>query len=88
MTAQCQQGLSNVSAWMRGAVSERQCAQTCMHITCFKGPSNVSAWMSNAVSERQCAQTCMHITCFNVVAQKTLFTDSVQLTGLLHDPLI
>ena len=54
MTAQCQQGLSNVSA----------------------------------VSERQCAQTCMHITCFNVVAQKTLFTDSVQLTGLLHDPLI
>ena len=59
-----------------------------MTAQCQQGLSNVSAWMSNAVSERQCAQTCMHITCFNVVAQKTLFTDSVQLTGLLHDPLI
>ena len=30
--AQCQQGPSNVSAWMSSGVTEQQCAQTCQHI--------------------------------------------------------
>ena len=37
--AQCQQGPSNVSAWMSNAVCEQQCAQTCMHFICFKLPA-------------------------------------------------
>ena len=64
-------GPSNVSAWMSNAVSERQCAQTCMHITCFKGleASNVSAWMSNAVSGNVLRRACT--SCFNAGAQNT-----------------
>lgn len=52
------------------------------------GPSNVSAWMRNAVSELQFVQTCMHMSCSNLLALKILFTNSLQLTALLHVPLI